>query len=212
MIRASGWTLPLWSASRSDDDRRTGCSARGAGRPAASRITAYVQGFLGQYTHKRGCFWARDEGWRLLGRARRGLRHHRPTTPSARWGRAELVRRSRRTTGRWVAFIPNFSDRWPIRRWPIPPSAPGSSETPGRKLLLPDGQDGAVRGPFRGGFWGAPIDCNQQGDPPAYRIWFKKLAVAVRSANAVGLPTRRIFCYNRCPTSGPGLKGRGKPA
>ena len=27
--------------------------------------------------------------------------------------------------------------------------------------------------------WGAPIDCNQQGDPPAYHISFKRLAVAV---------------------------------
>jgi cytochrome c peroxidase len=46
--------------------------------------------------------------------------------------------------------------------------------------------------------WGAPIDCNQQGDPPAYHISFKRLAVAVAawqgSADVNSFSSKRDAC------------------
>ena len=51
--------------------------------------------------------------------------------------------------------------------------------------------------------WGEPIDCNQQGDPPAYHISFKRLAVAVAawqgSPDVNSFSSPRDACIKREP-------------
>ena len=100
---------------------------------------------------------------------------HRPTIPTARWETAGSARRSRRTTsgGLHTQFLGPVADQALN-----PTSRPGVEQNTREKTVCQMVKTGRYADLFEAA-WGGPIDCKQQGDPPAYHISFKKLAVAV---------------------------------
>ena len=195
----------LAGPSRSGNINETTVGAPGA-QPGAlggrkPQNNSYVAGFLGEYTPPAP----------LLSRPARQAAHfgtgapraaaHRPTIPSVRWGPGPSARRSRRTTSRRAAFTSNFSDRWPIRRL-NPTARPGVEQNTREKSDCQIVKTAKYKALYEQA-WGEPIDCKQQGDPPAYHISFKRLAVAVAawqgSPDVNSFSSPRDACIRRQP-------------
>jgi cytochrome c peroxidase len=167
---AVGWTLPL-SRINETTVGAPGAQpgAQGSRRP---QNNTYVQGFLGQYTPGNfgpvttgGAFWdGRAEGC--------GASTNNPNCQVGD-GRVSETITPDDVGGLHTEFLGPVADQALN-----PTSRPGVEQNTREKTVCQMVMTGRYAGLFEEA-WGAPIDCNQQGDPPAYHISMKKLAVAV---------------------------------
>ena len=167
---AVGWTLPL------SNINATTVGAPGA-QPGAQggrrpQNNAYVQGFLGQYTPGAlgpvttgGAFWdGRAEGC--------GASTNNPDCQVGD-GRVSETITPDDVGGLHTQFLGPVADQALN-----PTSRPGVEQNTREKTVCQMVKTGRYADLFEAA-WGGPIDCKQQGEPPAYHISFKKLAVAV---------------------------------
>ncbi len=169
-----GWTLPL------ENINETTVGAPGA-QPGAlggrkPQNNSYVQGFLGEYrpgplgpATTGGAFWdGRAEGCGKPGGATDG--------PDCQVGDAftETV-----TPDDLPAGSPHVEFLGPVADQALNPTArPGVEQNTREKSDCQIVKTAKYKDLYQQA-WGEPIDCNQQGDPPAYHISFKRIAVAV---------------------------------
>jgi cytochrome c peroxidase len=167
---ASGWTLPLSKINATTvgaPGARPG--AQGGRRP---QNNTYVQGFLGKYTRGRfgpattgGAFWdGRAEGC--------GASTNDPECQVGTGGVSETITPDD-VDGLHTEFLGPVADQALN-----PTSRPGVEQNTREKTVCQMVKTGGYADLFEEA-WGTPIDCKQQGKPPAYHISFKKLAVAV---------------------------------
>jgi cytochrome c peroxidase len=185
-----GWTLPLSNINNG-----------GVGAPGAQpgelggrrpQNNSYVQGFLGVYAPgplgpatTGGAFWD--------GRAEGCGRNN--TCPIGNGNTTEPI------TPADVGIDdthPYFEFLGPVAEQALNPTArPGNEQNTREKSVCQMVKTAKYKDLFEQA-WGAPIDCNQQGDPPAYHISFKRLAVAVAawqgSADVNSFSSKRDAC------------------
>ena len=137
------------------------------------RTTAYVQGFLGAYTpgalgarYDGGAFWdGRAEGCGATG------------GPDCQVGTGTVSETI--TPDDLPVGSPHVEFLGPVADQALnPTSRPGVEQNTREKSDCQIVKTAKYKDLFEQA-WGEPIDCNQQGDPPAYHISFKRLAVAV---------------------------------
>jgi cytochrome c peroxidase len=167
-----GWTLPL------SNINETTVGAPGA-QPGAlggrkPQNNSYVQGFLGEYRPgafgpitRGGAFWdGRAEGC--------GASTNDPNCQAGDGNVSETITPDD-VGGIHTEFLGAVADQ------ALNPTArPGVEQNTREKSVCQMVKTAKYNrdGLFEQA-WGAPIDCNQQGDPPAYHISFKQIAVAV---------------------------------
>jgi cytochrome c peroxidase len=172
-----GWTLPLGNINE------TTVGAPGA-QPGAlggrkPQNNGYVAGFLGVYTPptsppfigpwtKGGAFWdGRAEGC--------GASTNNPDCQVGSTGNfSETI-----TPDDLPAGSPHVEFLGPVADQALNPTArPGVEQNTREKSDCQIVKTAKYKNLYEQA-WGEPIDCKQQGDPPAYHISFKRIAVAV---------------------------------
>ena len=165
-----GWTLPL------DDINKTTVGAPGA-QPGEFGVrkpqnNSYVAGFLGVYTPGNigpvttgGAFWdGRAEGC--------GASTNKKDCQVGS-GRVSETITPDDVGGMHIEFLGPVADQALN-----PTSRPGIEQNTREKSVCQTVETAKYKDLFEKA-WGKPIDCGQQGAPPAYHISFEKLAVAV---------------------------------
>jgi cytochrome c peroxidase len=169
---AAGWTLPL------SNINQTTVGAPGA-QPGAQgtrkpQNNSYVQGFLGEYNPglfgpvtTGGAFWdGRAEG---CGASTNDLNCQVGTGNVS-----ETI-----TPADLPPGSPHVQFLGPVADQALnPTSRPGVEQNTREKSVCQMVKTAKYKDLYEEA-WGEPIDCNQQGAPPAYHISFKRLAVAV---------------------------------
>ena len=195
-----GWTLPL----RNINETTVGApgaqpGALGGRKP---QNNSYVAGFLGEYAPPASRLLSHPlRQAARFGTAVPRAAAHRPTIPSVRWGPAPSARRSRRTTSRRSQPSRRIS-RTVADQALNPTARPGVEQNTREKSDCQIVKTAKYKALYEQA-WGEPIDCKQQGDPPAYHISFKRLAVAVAawqgSPDVNSFSSPRDACIKRQP-------------
>jgi cytochrome c peroxidase len=198
---AVGWTLPL------SNINQTSVGAPGA-QPGAQgtrkpQNNSYVQGFLGEYTPggnqpfpgpilgpftPGGAFWdGRAEGCGATG------------GKDCQVGEGNV---SETITPEDVDFL-HTDFLGPVADQALnPTSRPGVEQNTREKTVCQMVKTAKYKDLYEDA-WGEPIDCNQQGDPPAYHKSFMKLAVAVAawqgSSDVNSFSSPRDACIRQVP-------------
>jgi len=207
-----GWTLPLGNINE------TTVGAPGA-QPGAlggrkPQNNSYVAGFLGQYTPPPaqfpvgpattgGAFWdGRAEGC--------GASTNDPECQVGNGKVSETI-----TPGDLPEGSPHVGFLGPVADQALNPTArPGVEQNTREKSDCQTVKTAKYKALYEQA-WGEPIDCNQQGAPPAYHISFKRLAVAVAayqgSPDVNSFSSPRDACIKRQPDPNSGIiDGDGK--
>lgn len=192
-----GWTLPLGKING------TTVGAPGA-QPGAlggrkPQNNSYVQGFLGEYTPGAlgpittgGAFWdGRAEGCGAS-----------TNDPECQVGNGKAISETI-TKDDLPEDSPHVAFLGPVADQALNPTArPGVEQNTREKSACQMVKTAKYKALYEQA-WGEPIDCNQQGTPPAYHISFKRLAVAVAawqgSPDVNSFSSRRDLCIKQLP-------------